>query len=125
MLTIRAEQMRALASHRQADFEKRAHRAAMAALAEHGRRISAEDLLPHVRGGIERGAIFGIVRECDVAEYILILCLYLGGCEDPEPSQYERAFLTAGGEPEDRLRRLRGWAQPRFEARLKALAGGV
>jgi hypothetical protein len=122
MLTIRQEQMDFLGRQLELDFQARAHRAVVATMAEHGRIVSREELLPHVREGTRRAARFGITRECDVAEYILIMCLYMGGCDCPEPSRAERAFLTAGGEPEDRLRRFRAWAQPRFEARVKAFS---
>lgn len=111
MLQIRNEQLAAFRRHREDDFFTRAHRHLAGTMAAAGRLITAEELRPQVHAGIRQAAAFGIVAECDVVEYLSIVCLFLGGFERPAPSLAERAFLTAGGAPADRLQRLRAWAQ--------------
>ena len=111
MLKIRDEQLAVFRRQREEDFFQRAHRNICEVMAANARLITPEDLAPQVREGIHQAASFGITAQCDVVEYLTLVCLFLGGFERPAPSLQERAFLTAGGTPADRLQRLRAWAQ--------------
>ena len=111
MLKIRDEQIAVFRRQREEDFFQRAHRNICEVMAANARLITPEELAPQVREGIHQAASFGITAQCDVVEYLTIVCLFLGGFERPAPSLQERAFLTAGGTPADRLQRLRAWAQ--------------
>ncbi len=111
MLQIRNEQLAAFRRQREEEFFQRAHRHLCEIMAAAGRLITPEELAPQVREGIRQAASLGITAQCDVVEYLTIVCLFLGGFERLAPSLQERAFLTAGGTPADRLQRLRAWAQ--------------
>ena len=111
MLQIRNEQLAAFRLVREEEFFQRAHRHICEIMATHGRLITPEELAPQVRDGIRQAAAFAITAQCDVVEYLTIVLLFLGGFERPAPSIQERAFLSAGGAPADRLQRLRAWAQ--------------
>lgn len=111
MLKIRDEQLAVFRRQREEDFFQRAHRNICEVMAANARLITPEELAPQVREGIHQASSFGITAQCDVVEYLTIVCLFLGGFERPAPSLQERAFLTAGGTPADRLQRLRAWAQ--------------
>jgi hypothetical protein len=93
------------------------------------RDIDAEFLGVQVQRGIDRAARYGIVRECDVIDYIEILCLYFGGFDNDEDPERVVAFVGARtGTPEARLGRLRKWADARAKAinehRVRAATAG-
>lgn len=99
-------------AHR-AEFRRRLTERLERVLRERGTQQSAsiELLTTHIRRGLKRAEHFGLVAECDVAEYIEIMCLFFGGFESKDDPLEVIAFLgSRGGDPGEKLRRLREWA---------------
>jgi hypothetical protein len=121
--------MEILRQARRAEFENRATRRLEKTMLAANRNIDAEFLAVQVQRGIDRAARYGIVRECDVVEYIEILCLYFGGFENDEDPELVVALVGGpSGAPEAKLRRLRERAETRAKAieerrRRVAIAG--
>jgi hypothetical protein len=117
MLTIRDQQMRALAAARMTDFTRRMISHLTSAFPEWSRDLGPGELAAFVRHGVERAARYGFATELDVARYLHIMQA-LGDRFDESPGYRWAASLLSQNIPaSDKMSRLRDAADYEIEAR--------
>jgi hypothetical protein len=114
MLTIRNEQMRAFENSRRGDFIRRlhSHLSALLGTGRHSGWIQAQ-----IERGMRDAAMFGLVSERNVADFVEINCTYMGGFSDAPVPKPALAILGAyGADPGVKIERYRQWAAAGAEA---------
>jgi len=108
MLTIRDAQTEALRRHAIVDFQKQL-RGRVAELAPN---FTAEQVEAQVARGMALAAEFHLSREIDVARFVEIVLVHLGGFkEQPLPKPALSILYGYKVDPEVKLRRFREWCE--------------
>jgi hypothetical protein len=112
MLTIRNEQMRALARPRREMFARELVRYLSEALPARGIAIDSAALPGVVEAGIDEAHRYEIERERDVARFIELSCRFRYTWKrDDWPVRVERLLNGAGSDAPERLDRLEAWLE--------------
>jgi hypothetical protein len=104
--------MEALNQHRSRDFVTRLTAHLQSLLAGSGVQMSAEELSGSVETGIQEAPRYALTTEKQVARYIEIACLNVGGLQSRQRQREEFAILyTYGLDPTRKLDRYQQWAE--------------
>jgi pSer/pThr/pTyr-binding forkhead associated (FHA) protein len=111
-LRIRKEQMDKLAGPKKADFKTRLMRHLDEILPAKGIKMSSESLARQIDEAIKRSKHYRVHRECDVAQYVEIVVLYLDGfTEQGHPVEARNILYDHRLTPEEKLAKLQQWAE--------------
>jgi hypothetical protein len=112
MLVIRREQMGAFEEQRRRNFKQRLAAHIEALLAGNGMHMAAAELRDTIEKGMKAAPDYGLIAERDVARYIEIACVYLGGLRSQEQRKEALAILYSYGlDPSVKLDRYQRWAE--------------
>jgi hypothetical protein len=106
MLTIRDEQMQAFELDRIHEYQEK--------LLRHLREVAPECAEPEkqIERGMAEGPEFGLSSEKDVARFVEITCVFLGGFPAGRlPKTALAILMTYGGETAVKLKRYEEWAR--------------
>lgn len=112
MLTIRREQFQAFAEVRLSAFKRKLMADLSVRLAAAGRTLDEAERRQELDRGITAAQLAGFDRECDIAQYVLIIATHFG-CRwsEPLPGRAAMILFAEGIPPERRLATLDDWAR--------------
>ncbi|MBK7674258.1 MAG: hypothetical protein IPJ27_05530 [Candidatus Accumulibacter sp.] len=121
MLRIRAEQLAEMSERRMMDFKDRLEIALLGATAKEQASAAARWAASScIDEGILAGRRYKLVRECDLARFILLVWQHLGGrFGDLESPPTTAILLDHRFGPEDKLERLERWAAAQSGTRTR------
>jgi hypothetical protein len=112
MLLIRPEQMLAFEQERRHRFESKLASHLQHILSSAGIPFDPDGLPAQIRAGANEAKIYGFASEADVAVFVEITSLYLGGFPHAGfPKQALANLLAYGLDPAVKLKRYRDWAR--------------
>jgi hypothetical protein len=111
IIRIREQQLQVFAENRVSTFKDKLARDLSAKLSAVGRAVSSEEAVQLVEQGVAAGLRVGLIRECDLAQYVLTVALYFDGrWNDPLPGPAGIIMASDAQPPEHRLALLCQWA---------------